>query len=454
MRLTEKIGYGLGDTASSMLWKLFSVYLMFFYTDVCGLDAWVVGVLFFATRIWDSFFDPVVGLLCDRTRSRWGLFRPWLLWGALPFAALGILTFHMPDAAPGGKIAYAAVTYTLMMVVYSLVNVPYASLLGVMSSDPRERTALASYRMAFAAGGSILAVLLAEPLAAGFAPQFGLRGGWTAAVAVIGLLAAGCFLAAFATTRERIAPPQTTRMPIAASLRDLVRNQPWLILAGAAVCLQIFNAFRESGTVYYFKYCMPDGGSAPLAFADRTFTASALFLAVGQLFNIAGIAATPYAAARFGRRRTLTATLALTALLCLGFRLAERGGFSGLLVLQAAVSLCVGGVLPLLWAMSADVADYAERRTGRRDTGLIFSSYSMAQKIGWSVGSAATAWILSLAGFQANAAQGPATLTVIGWFQSLLPALAAAGACLFIFRYPLRESPAPNRRPSCPTRTS
>lgn len=453
MRLTEKIGYGLGDTASSMLWKLFSVYLMFFYTDVCGLDAWVVGALFFATRVWDSLFDPVVGLICDRTRSRWGLFRPWLLWGALPFAAMGILTFHMPDASPGGKIAYAAVTYTVMMLIYSLVNVPYASLLGVMSSDPRERTTLASYRMAFAAGGSILTVLLAEPLAAGFAPRFGLQGGWTAAVAIIGALAAGCFLATFAATRERIVPPPTARMPVAASLRDLVRNRPWLILAGAAVCLQIFNAFRESGTVYYFKYGS-GGGSAALAFAHRTFTASALFLAVGQLFNIAGIAVTPCAAARFGRRRTLTAALALTALLCLGFRLAERGGFGALLVLQAAISLCVGGVLPLLWALSADVADDAEQRTGRRDTGLIFSTYSMAQKIGWSAGSAATAWTLSLAGFQANAAQGPATLTVIGWFQSLLPALAAAGACLFIVRYPLRESPAPNRRASCPTRTS
>ena len=127
MRLREKIGYGLGDTASSMLWKLFSVYLMFFYTDICGIDAWVVGVLFLVTRIWDSLLDPVVGLLCDRTFSRWGTFRPWLLWGALPFGALGVLTFYMPEWGAGGKVVYATVTYSLMMIVYSSVNVPYAA---------------------------------------------------------------------------------------------------------------------------------------------------------------------------------------------------------------------------------------------------------------------------------------------------------------------------------------
>lgn len=159
MRLSEKIGYGLGDAACSMLWKLFSVYLMFFYTDICGLDAWVVGLLFLVTRVWDSLLDPFVGLVCDRTRSRWGTFRPWLLWGALPFGLLGVLTFSMPDWSEGGRVAYAAVTYSAMMVVYSLVNVPYASLLGVISSDAQERTTLASFRMAFAAGGSILAVL-------------------------------------------------------------------------------------------------------------------------------------------------------------------------------------------------------------------------------------------------------------------------------------------------------
>lgn len=438
MRLSEKIGYGLGDAACSMLWKLFSVYLMFFYTDICGLDAWVVGLLFLVTRVWDSLLDPFVGLVCDRTRSRWGTFRPWLLWGALPFGLLGVLTFSMPDWSEGGRVAYAAVTYSAMMVVYSLVNVPYASLLGVISSDAQERTTLASFRMAFAAGGSILAVLLIEPLARLFGGEAGHPGGWTASVAVICALVVALLLATFLSTRERVRPVRSERHSVAVSLRDLMHNRPWLILAAAAICLQLFNAFRESGTVYYFKYCIGEQDSS-VVLGGVALTGSALFVAVGQLFNIVGIIFTPALAARFGRRRALAGVLLITALLSLGFRLAEGAGLAALLAAQALISLAVGGVLPLLWAMSADVADYAERRTGRRDTGLIFSSYSMAQKIGWSVGSAATAWILSLAGFEANAVQSEATLSVIGFLQSILPAAAALGAFVFVLRYPLRD---------------
>lgn len=237
MRLSEKIGYGLGDAACSMLWKLFSVYLMFFYTDICGLDAWVVGLLFLVTRVWDSLLDPFVGLVCDRTRSRWGTFRPWLLWGALPFGLLGVLTFSMPDCSDGGRVAYAAVTYSAMMVVYSLVNVPYASLLGVISSDAQERTTLSSFRMAFAAGGSILAVLLIEPLARLFGGEAGHPGGWTASVAVICALVVALLLATFLSTRERVRPVRSERHSVAVSLRNLMHNRPWLILAAAAICL-------------------------------------------------------------------------------------------------------------------------------------------------------------------------------------------------------------------------
>ena len=431
MRLGEKIGYGLGDTASSMLWKLFSVYLMFFYTDISGIDAWVVGVLFLVTRIWDSLLDPVVGLLCDRTHSRWGTFRPWLLWGALPFGVLGILTFYMPEWSSGGKVVYATVTS---------VNVPYAALLGVMSADPHERTVLAAFRMAFAAAGSMVVVLAVEALVKAFRPWAGSSGSWTAAVAVVAVVAVLLFFVTFATTRERIRPVRTERHPVLGSLRDLLHNKPWLILAGAAVCLQVFNAFRESGTIYFFKYCVAGETVGTMSFAGVALTGSALFLAVGQLFNIAGIVLIPFAADRFGRRRTLVCALLLTAVFSFAFYFVRQGGYSLLFLAQALISLSVGGVLPLLWAMSADTADYAEQRSGRRDTGLIFSSYSMAQKMGWAVGSAATAWILSLSGFEANTVQSPAALTVIGCLQSIFPALAALGTCVFILFYPLADS--------------
>lgn len=351
IRLREKIGYGLGDTASSMLWKLFSVYLMFFYTDICGIDAWVVGVLFLVTRIWDSLLDPVVGLLCDRTSSRWGTFRPWLLWGALPFGALGVLTFYMPEWGTGGKVVYATVTYSLMMIVYSSVNVPYAALLGVMSADPHERTVLAAFRMTFAAAGSMAVVLAVEALVKAFRPWAGPSASWTAAVAVVAALAVVLFFVTFSTTRERVRPVRAERHPVLLSLRDLLHNRPWLILAGAAVCLQVFNAFRESGTIYFFKYCVAGETVGTVSFAGIALTGSALFLAVGPFFNIAGIVLIPFAADRFGRRRTLVGTLLLTAVFSFAFYFVRQGGYSVLLLAQALISLSVGGVLPLLWAM-------------------------------------------------------------------------------------------------------
>ena len=195
MKWTEKVGYGLGDMSSSMFWKLFGAYLMIFYTDVFGISAAVVGTMFAITRVWDSFFDPIVGIVADRTESRWGKFRPYLLYLAIPFSVIGVLTFLTPPFDNTGKIVYAFITYALMMMVYSAINVPYASLLGVMSADIKERNSLATYRMMFAYLGSFLALLLFMPLVKAFggedisgtmyswltAPQFG----WLLAVVVM-----------------------------------------------------------------------------------------------------------------------------------------------------------------------------------------------------------------------------------------------------------------------------
>lgn len=259
----------------------------------------------------------------------------------------------MPEWGAGGKVVYATVTYSLMMIVYSSVNVPYAALLGVMSADPHERTVLAAFRMTFAAAGSMAVVLAVEALVKAFRPWAGPSGSWTAAVAVVAGVAVVLFFVTFSTTRERVRPVRTERHPVLVSLRDLLHNRPWLILAGAAVCLQVFNAFRESGTIYFFKYCVAGETVGTVSFAGVALTGSALFLAVGQLFNIAGIVLIPFAADRFGRRRTLVGALLLTAVFSFAFYFVRQGGYSVLLLAQALISLSVGGVLPLLWAMSA-----------------------------------------------------------------------------------------------------
>ena len=234
--LSEKIGYGLGDMSSSMFWKLFGAYLMIFYTDVFGISAALVGTMFAITRVWDSFFDPIVGAVADRTTSRWGRFRPYLFYLAVPFGAIGVITFLTPPFGETGKIVYAFITYGLMMMVYSAINVPYASLLGVMSPDPSDRNTLATYRMTFAYLGSFVALLLFMPLVNAFgggdvngpmrawltAPQFG----WLMAVVVIAVVCVVLFLGCFALTRERVKPVKQEKTSLKTDLRDLLHNRP------------------------------------------------------------------------------------------------------------------------------------------------------------------------------------------------------------------------------------
>lgn len=210
IKLKEKIGYGFGDMASSMFWKLFGSYLMIFYTDVFGLPAAVVGTMFLITRVWDSAFDPIVGIIADRTHSRWGKFRPYLLFLAIPFGLIGILTFTTPDLSDTGKLIYAYVTYSLMMMIYSAINVPYASLLGVMSPNPQARNTLSTYRMTFAYIGSFIALLLFMPLvnffSGGSKDLSRQQTGWAMAVVVIAVLCVVLFLGCFAWTKERVKP--------------------------------------------------------------------------------------------------------------------------------------------------------------------------------------------------------------------------------------------------------
>ena len=257
IKLTEKIGYGFGDMASSMFWKLFGAYLMIFYTDVFGLPA-AVGTMFLITRIWDSVFDPIVGVAADRTQTRWGKFRPYLLWLAIPFAAIGVLTFMTPSFGQTGNLIYAYITYSLMMMVYSAINVPYASLLGVMSPLPQDRNTLSTYRMVFAYIGSFIALLLFMPMVRFFSGNSDeladQQHGWTMAVVVIAILCAILFYGCFAWTKERVKPIKEQQGSLKDDLRDLLHNKPWWILLGAGVSALVFNSIRDGATVYYFKY--------------------------------------------------------------------------------------------------------------------------------------------------------------------------------------------------------
>lgn len=449
IRLSEKIGYGLGDMSSSMFWKLFGAYLMIFYTDVFGISAAVVGTMFAVTRVWDSFFDPVVGAVADRTSSRWGRFRPYLLFLAVPFGVIGILTFLTPPFGQTGKIVYAFITYALMMMVYSAINVPYASLLGVMSPDPADRNTLATYRMTFAYLGSFLALLLFMPLVNAFGggnsggPMLGWltapQAGWLMAAGVIAVVCVLLFLGCFALTKERVRPVRQGKTSLKTDLRDLLHNRPWWILLGAGIASLVFNSIRDGATVYYFKYYVDETAVGSISFLGLPFVLSGLYLAVGQAANILGVILAAPVSNRIGKRRTFMAAMAVASVLSIAFFWLGKDQLVPIFILQALISVCAGSIFPLLWSMYADCADYSELQTGNRATGLIFSSSSMSQKFGWAFGTAITGWMLAQFGFQANAVQSAETLQGIRMFLSLLPAAGAFLSLVFIYFYPLSE---------------
>lgn len=443
IKLTEKIGYGFGDMASSMFWKLFGAYLMIFYTDVFGLPAAVVGTMFLITRIWDSAFDPIVGVVADRTHSRWGKFRPYLLWLAVPFGIIGVLTFVTPDWSPTGKLVYAYVTYSLMMMIYSAINVPYASLLGVMSPNPKERNTLSTYRMTFAYIGSFIALLLFMPLVNFFSGNSKDLGdqqtGWTMAVVVIAILCIILFFGCFAWTKERVKPIKEAQNPLKEDLKDLFKNKPWWILLGAGVAALVFNSIRDGATVYYFKYFVVEEDYATVFFFGMSFVLSGLYLALGQAANIIGVIAAAPVSNRIGKRNTYMWAMIIATVLSVIFYWFDKEDLIWMFVFQALISICAGSIFPLLWSMYADCADYSELKTGNRATGLIFSSSSMSQKFGWAIGTAITGWLLGFFGFQANAVQSEEAISGIKMFLSFLPAVGTILSVVFISMYPLTE---------------
>ena len=437
--IREKIGYGFGDMASSMFWKLFGSYLMIFYTDVFGMPAAVVGTMFLITRVWDSAFDPIIGIIADRTQSRWGKFRPYLLYLAIPFAVIGVLTFTTPDFSDGGKVIYAYFTYSLMMMVYSAINVPYASLLGVMSPESKDRNMLSTYRMTFAYIGSFIALLLFMPMVNRFSMGHDEQHGWMMSVIVIAVLCALLFYGCFAWTTERVKPIKKQQNSLKSDLQDLLHNRPWWILLGAGVAALVFNSIRDGATVYYFKYYVVEEEYDSISLFGISFVLSGLYLAVGQAANIVGVVLAAPLSNRIGKKKTYMWAMSIATVLSVIFYWFDKEQLMLMFIFQVLISICAGSIFPLLWSMYADCADYSELKTGNRATGLIFSSSSMSQKFGWAIGSAVTGWLLAFYGFEANAVQGEEAIHGIRMFLSWLPAMGTVLSVIFISLYPLSE---------------
>lgn len=433
--LREKIGYGFGDAASSMFWKIFTFYLAIFYTDVFGISAAAAGTMFLITRIWDTANDPIMGVIGDRTNTKWGKFRPYLLWVAVPFGISGVILFTTPNVSELGKLVYAYITYTLMMMVYTAINVPYASLLGVMTADGDERTSFASFRMLFAFGGSILVVAIFQPLVDLFKKGVAETSAYQLTMVVIGLLAIGFFMFTFLWTRERITPPREQQNSLKDDLKNLMKNTPWFVLLGAGVMTLIFNSIRDGVAVYYFKYYIVD--DTAVALSKMTFTFSTLYILLGQITNLLGVASAKFVSSKLGKRKTFMYAMIAAAGLSVLFYFCTKEQVVFVYALQALISFCAGIIFPLLWSMYADSADWSEWKTGRRATGLVFSASSMTQKLGWTLGGSVTLWLLALYGFKANVDQSAETIHGLKVMLGIIPAIAALLSGLFMIWYKL-----------------
>lgn len=453
--LVEKVGFGLGDTASNILYQAWSFFLAKFYTDVYGLPPDLASILFLVTRVWDVAFDPMIGMIADRTETRWGKFRPYLLWLAIPYGVLAYAMFITPNWGLNAKIVYAYVTYILATTVYTAVNIPYSSLMAVMTPHAKERTSLSQYRFFFAFVGALLITTLTLPLAKffgadpshpGYSAELGYSQalGYQTTMAVFGVLAIVLLLITFKTTRERVRPPAGQRSSFAQDLKDLSRNGPWIVLFVSAIFFLVHNQIRYSSILYFFDYVARGGKdillTASLGPLRLEFDRTTAFLFFGTLGMIAGVLATTPCTRHFGKKPLIVGITLASAALEAAFYLLPPDNFLALLAVNVVWSLLAGATPVLLFAMYADVADYYEWKFARRATGLVISGIMFAIKAGVAIGGFLTLQLLAAFHYVANQPQSPEAVHGIKLLFSVIPAGLSLVYGLILLLYPIDET--------------
>ena len=434
LRFKEKLGYGLGDTASNFFFQTFNIFLLYYYTDVFGISAAAVGTMFFVTKLWDAVNDPLMGIIADRTRSRFGKFRPYILWVAVPYGIMGYLMFANPDLGDTGKIVYAWVTYTLMMMIYTAINVPYSALMGVMTPSSRERTVLSSYRFVCAFGGGLLISMLVRPLIQFFGDGDEAKG-FSYTMALFAVMSVALFWYTFSTTRERVVAHDDHKSNLKQDLKFLVSNRPWLVLFFAAIFTLANVAVKNAVTVHFFKYYVGDDGSDYFLFMDRT----TLFLTAGMLAMILGVACTKLFTRYFEKKTLMIWLSLLNATTMLIIFLIPPDQYWTMMIVNIIGMFLVGPTPALVWSMYADVADYGEWKYGRRTTALVFSAAQFAQKFGLTIGGGLSGWMLGIFGFVANVDQTDTSLLGIRLMFTVIPACFAIMNALVLIFYTLSD---------------
>ena len=418
----EKLGYGLGDTASHFVWDMVGFWLLFFYTDVYKIPAAAAGTIMLVARFWDMAIDPVIGIVSDRTQTRWGKFRPYILFGAVPYALLAILTFTTPNLGETGKIIYAGATYVLLMTAYAAVNLPYSSLAAVMTDDTYERAGLNTYRFICAFGGQFVVTGLALTLAKFFGGGDKAQG-FQYTLILFGFLSLVFFFITFKTSKERVQPSPALKNSLKEDIKNLGKNRPWIVLAIVGVVSFVMFAMQNAAIAYYFKYYIGKEDNV-------------------QLFNVVGtvalIVALPFSkplARRFGNKNVFIGSSLISGAFFIAMYLPGDKSLFTIYVLNILGKMAYAPAVPLLWTMIADSADYSEWKTGRRATGLYFSAATFAQKAGWGIGAAIAGWVLTVFNYVPEATQTATALTGIKLLVSVIPGVLYMSCAIFMLAY-------------------
>lgn len=424
--LQEKIGYGLGDMGFNFYWATISGFLAYFYTDVFGISAAAAGTMMLITKIIDAFTDPAMGAIADRTKTRYGKFRPYLLFAALPLAGAGVLTFTTPDLDEGGKVIWAYVTYSLMMLAYTILSTPYSALSGVITAKSQERTTLISFRFIAAFAGTTIVNFftldLVEWLGKGDAEL-----GWQLTMGLYGVIAAIIFAIVFFTTKERIEPPPLQKSDVVQDIKDLSQNRPWLVLFSLSLIIMITITMRGGTGAYYFKYYV---GREDLI---------GEFLTTYSISLLIGAAITPLLTRLFDKTKLMMWLMAIVGVLSMLLFFVPKDMIWLMFVLQAAIGLTLGPKSPLAFSMFADSADYTEWKMGRRATAMTFAAATFSQKLGGAIASAGILWMLAAMGYIANEAQSDASQMGIVLLLTVIPGAVALLAAFIMKFYTLDD---------------
>jgi GPH family glycoside/pentoside/hexuronide:cation symporter len=425
--LGEIIGYGLSGTATNLIWGTIGGFLAYFYTDVFGLSVGAMGMIFMVSRVWDMVADFLMGLVADRTQTRWGKFRPWLLWTCVPFGLITLLTFYTPALGPTGKVVYAFVTYMLLMTVYTICVVPQNSIQGVMSDDPQVRTRITSIGGVVGGLGGLISTACCLPLVKYFGQGNEAKGfQWT--IGLFAVVATVLYLITFFTVRERVQPPRQQHSSVWVDVKDLLQNKPWVLIFVVGVVAALASASRVGVAVHFFKYNL----------GDKDLTT--VIRSIGVVAGMVGGLATPLAGRWMGKARTLGLCVLVVGLSCmlLYFARADRLWVA---YLSTVLTDFFGGiVITMFFAMLGDTADYNEWRYGRRATGLIYAAGSVALKTGFAFGGLIMGGVLAYYGYQANAEQSARSLFGIAMAATIVPGALFCLAALPMFFYPLNSA--------------